>query len=90
MQEMITGKPLRRPDIQFRVIDNEIVLFDAAGGQAGYLNTTAAAIWQLCDGSRTEADIAAELATLVGVPAETLLSDISEVLAQFRAAGVLA
>lgn len=86
---MPNALPRRRDDIRSAVIDNEMVLLDAAGGQAGYLNSTAAAIWQLCDGTRSTAEMAETLSGLVNEPADRLLPDIEQVIATLEQAGVL-
>jgi hypothetical protein len=87
---MPSALPRRRDDVQSAVIDNEIVLLDSKGSQAGYLNATAAAIWQLCDGTRSAADIAATLAQLVDQPADSLVADVEQTIETLEAAGVLA
>lgn len=83
-------KPKRRDGVQMAVIDNEMVLYDANLGQAGYLNTSAAAVWQLCDGALTAEGIASALAAEIGEDPASLLPDVVAILAEFRAAGMLA
>ena len=87
---MTDTRPMRRDGVQIAVIDNEMVLYDANLGQAGYLNTSAAAVWQLCDGALTAEEIAETLAAEIGEDPAMLLPDVVAVLAEFRAAGMLA
>jgi len=57
-QEADSGwRPSRAPGIEERSAGNDLVLYDAAGGRLHVLNLTAAAIWRLCDGSKTVDDI---------------------------------
>ncbi len=87
---MTKARPLRRDGVQMAVIENEMVLYDANLGQAGYLNTSAAAVWQLCDGALTAEEIAATLAAEIGEDPAGLLPDVVAVIAEFEAAGMLA
>src|SRR5882762_7390711 len=53
------------------------------------LNPTGAAVVALCDGSRTEGEIKAELAERYAAPADQLAADVSELLGQLRKRGLL-
>lgn len=50
-------RPSRAPGIEERIAGNDLVLYDATGGRLHVLNLTAAAVWRLCDGSKTVDDI---------------------------------
>jgi hypothetical protein len=43
--------PRRRSHVEERRAGEDLVLYDPAGGRLHVLNATAAAIWNLCDGS---------------------------------------
>lgn len=83
-----TLRPRRRPDIRAEPVAGELVLYDAAGGRAAYLNATAAAIWALCDGERTVAEMIAYLSREIG--GDRVAPDVNETIDRFRAAKLLA
>jgi hypothetical protein len=51
-------------------LEGEVLVYDLAGDVALHLNETAALVWRSCDGQRTVADLAALVATELGVPAD--------------------
>lgn len=50
-------RPSRAPGLEERMAGSDLVLYDAAVGRLHVLNLTAAAVWRLCDGSKTVDDI---------------------------------
>lgn len=80
-------RPRRRPDIRAEPVAGELVIYDAAGGRAAYLNATAAAIWALCDGERTVADMIAYLSSEIG--GDRIAFDVNETVDRFKAAGLV-
>lgn len=49
---------LHKPsDLVVEELENEILIYRPGSHQAIHLNATAAAIWKLCDGTRTISDI---------------------------------
>ena len=75
LERILPYRPLRRPWVR--------VFRDGAWRGLGYdqpwvrLNETAWAIWQRCDGRRTVAEIAAELAEEAGLPPEAVTADVA-------------
>jgi hypothetical protein len=60
------SRPIRRPDVQTELLpDGTCLLFDPASGLGHVLNTSAALVWDYCDGAMTAEAIAAELAALL-------------------------
>jgi pyrroloquinoline quinone biosynthesis protein D len=53
------------------------------------LSATATAVLALCDGRRTFADLVAELAGRYDSDVEVLAEDVSDLLARFRARGLI-
>ncbi len=47
-----------RKDVLVRELSNELVLYDKETSKAHCLNPTAAAVWKLCDGKKSVAEIA--------------------------------
>ena len=53
------------------------------------LNPTASAVWWLCDGKRTVAEIAGEIANYFQVEESTARSDVENLVYDFMEAGVV-
>ncbi len=51
----------RHQDVLVHVVDQEAVVYDKTSKKAHRLNETVASVWPLLDGSRSVADLAAEL-----------------------------
>lgn len=77
------------PDVTTFELDDDLVLYDARGAEAHVLNATAARIWQLCDGTRTIASVAGELATTYALDQAEAQGDVEELVASLEAAGLL-
>ena len=81
--------PLRANGLLEYGVGGELVLCEPNVEQVHFLNATAAAIWLLCDGRHTEADIAAELAALFNLEVLSVESDVRETLVDFLRTGLL-
>lgn len=68
-------------------VDGEAVLVDEVGDRLHLLNRTAALLWQCFDGESSVADIAFDLADVLGVPFEQILDDTLGVVAGLVAQG---
>ncbi len=73
-------KILRSPEILMKIIDEETVLYDTRQEMAHFLNETASLIWNLCDGTRQECEIVAEIAGRFDVPKEVVERDVRNTL----------
>ena len=62
-------------------VDDDIVLYDPRTDAVNILNETAAAVWWLCDGSRSRDEIVAEIARLYQADLEEVADDVDVVLA---------
>jgi hypothetical protein len=80
----------QHPDVTTHPLDDELVLYDARNGQAFVLNSTAARIWALCDGSRTTNTVARAIATDYGITNRRALTDVRELAAELCRADLLA
>ena len=80
-QQPATDQPTRRADVA--------AVVDSREGQGFVLNSTAACIWGLCDGSRTTAGVAEAMATTYALEYQEALTDVRECLEQLRDAGLL-
>jgi len=81
--------PLRANGLLEYGVGGELVLCEPNVEQVHFLNATAAAIWLLCDGRHTEAEIAAELAALFNLEVPSVESDVRETLVDFLRTGLL-
>lgn len=70
-------------------IDDEIVVMDLESGNFFSLKDTALDIWRLVDGTRSSADIAAELANDYDVAEGELADDVAAFLDKALTAGLL-
>jgi hypothetical protein len=67
---MMAMKPAVRGDLATCNVRDELVVYDFRTNQARCLNSTAAAVFKLCDGTRTPRQIAAELSRTLGWPSD--------------------
>ena len=82
--------PLRRSDLEIRLLEGELVILDMPGGHVHRLNATASLIWNQCDGRSTSAEIAARLAAEFEVASGDALDDVLRTLAELRRLGHMA
>lgn len=74
----------RRSGVLERDVDEEKILFDQEDNQIHQLNSTAAFIWELCDGNRSIEDIANMVADNFDVSFSVALTDVKAVLTEFQ------
>lgn len=83
--------PLRLAKIMQQTLDNETLLLDSQGDTVHVLNSTAFAIWELCDGKHTVEQMEAAIADQFELPSDhTLSQDIRQTLNLFLEKGLLA
>ncbi len=83
------AKPHQSPDIVCSEVLDELVAYAPASSQAVSLNTSARAIFELCNGTRTVDDICNELSGPAGMPPEALRADVQAAIEQMRDLGLL-
>jgi len=88
---MSSEKPRRRSDLLEKPLGDETLLYDADGGMIHVLNATAQAIWSLCDGEHTPAEITQVLASRFDLNDQPidLAGDVQETLTIFSRKGLL-
>ncbi len=79
--------PRARPDVVFRRVGDDWVLFDPEAQQIHVLNLTAALVWSFCTGEHTVEAIEQEVR---GAFPDAEDAGVTEALEQFRASGLLA
>ena len=82
--------PRWRDDLIFRQVDDDFVVYDPVTDRTALLNLSAAAVLDLCDGSHTAAEIAAEVAAAFGEPEGDILVEVEKTLMDFTIQGFLA
>ena len=83
------GKPARKTDVWLRQSDKENVVYDPETRAVHMLNTTAMAIWVLCDGDTDPDEMVDAICELSGLPREVVEEDVRRVLLQFEEADIL-
>lgn len=84
-----TLRPRQRDGVLSYCAAEEIVLYDRQTNVAVALNLTAAAIWDLCDGSNSVRDIIADLALAVGDATRVVPTDVERALNELHALDLL-
>jgi hypothetical protein len=59
---------------------DQIAVFDPVSGRLLRLNDSAMALWELCDGSTTAAEMAGALSELTGLRADETLREVTQTL----------
>ena len=81
--------PTRRANVTLQRVGREAILHDRASGRAHVINSSAARLWELCDGRTTVEDITTAFAASYALPASEVRADVETLLSTFRELGVL-
>lgn len=90
MMQMRDLYPKALPSVSSYPLDDELVLYTPTDGQAYILNHTAARVWRLLDGTRSETTVAQEVSDTYGEKYEQVLADVRELVAHLQSVGLLA
>ena len=83
-------RPVVRSDVSWTDVDEGGgVVFDSEADKIHTLNSTAAYVWTLSDGSRSARDIALEISDLSKEPFQKVLADVENVLKTFALENLL-
>jgi hypothetical protein len=74
------GFPKRREGIAAQVADGEAVLLDIEGGEYFSLNPVGSRIWELCDGTRSTAEVVSVICDEFDVAEDVAMADALEIL----------
>ncbi len=85
----LTDVPARAAGVVSRMIDGEAVLVHPGQGKVRVLNPVGARLWELADGRRDVAALAAALAAEYAVPAERAAADALAFCADLVRRGVM-
>jgi PqqD family protein of HPr-rel-A system len=81
--------PKARDELTIVHLDGESVVYDGSSGDLHHLNMSATAVLDLCDGTSTIAELAADLADAFDIPSDRVEPDIRSLLRQLRRADLL-
>jgi Coenzyme PQQ synthesis protein D (PqqD) len=81
--------PMREDGVHFEEMAGESLLFNEANKKTIYLNESASAIWQLCDGRRSIAELVDLIREAYSDPEHDFAGDVSAALDSLFAEGVL-
>lgn len=85
-----SSRPVRSPRVsEYPLGEDEMMLFVDGRQVLHALNTTAWAVWDLCDGSRAVTDVARELSATTGHPYEAVLTDVRATVERLGALSLL-
>jgi PqqD family protein of HPr-rel-A system len=82
-------RPKVRDDLEVVQVDGEAVVYDERTGDLHHLNSTAALVLAVCDGTATIRELAGDLAAEFGEPLDRLERDVRTLLRRFRRGGLL-
>ena len=80
--------PRLRDDLMVRQIDGDTVVYDPVADRTAILNPSAAGILGLCDGSRSEDEIAMQTAARFDPEGGRITADVAAALRDFSAQGL--
>ena len=81
--------PKGREDLLKRDLEDGCVLYDEKTSQVYTLNTTAALIWEYCDGQNTIEKIADEIAEVCGRSKDEMIEDVQKTIIDFNEKALL-
>jgi hypothetical protein len=84
-----TSKPRRRNGIEAMWVEDDLFLFDPAAYRAVTLNRSGAAVWELCDGTRTPDNIVEALLESFEGERHLIARDVRDTLQQLTDQGVV-
>ncbi|NQU47967.1 MAG: PqqD family protein [Planctomycetes bacterium] len=83
------GNPQIRSEIVIREIDGEYAVYDPVSDRVALLNLSAITVLDLCDGTRTTAEIAMEVSALFSIPEERARLEVDQTLKEFKGSDLL-
>jgi Coenzyme PQQ synthesis protein D (PqqD) len=83
-------RPVRVGGVTLRRSAGEIMLYDPKADRIHLVNTTAAAIWDLCDGETDPQEMVGAICQLTGMPETIVEEDVAGLLEGFAEAGLIA
>ena len=85
----VPERPAPHPDVETAFLQPEAVLYDARSAAVIHLNSSAAAVWMLMDGTLDISALVVEIASIFGVSPDAVSADVHAVLNQFARRNLL-
>ena len=89
MRAVQHARPRRKEGVTLRRSGDEIMLYDLPEDRVHFVNATAAAIWELCDGQTEGSEMVGAICHLTGMPYEIVEEDVARLLAGFAEAELI-
>ncbi|MGH9247611.1 MAG: PqqD family protein [Acidimicrobiales bacterium] len=86
---MTDGLPVRRAGLRVEAEEGIHRLYDRTGRALGELNFTAAALWELCDGTTSPLEMIQAICAACAVDEPAAARDVTRALADMAAAGLI-
>ncbi len=83
------GLPRRVGQVWVRREDDEAAIYDPMSGSLHRLNPSALAIWELCDGRTSIAEMGTALAEVTNMPEQQATADIARTVNELQDLGLL-
>jgi Coenzyme PQQ synthesis protein D (PqqD) len=81
-------RPKKRPGLNERTSEGEVLILDRINGRIHHLNPTASYVWKQCDGSSAKA-IAEKLVQAFQIDLATAERDVNKVLGEMKRMNLL-
>jgi hypothetical protein len=82
-------RPVRKAGVALRRSAGEIMLYDPEDEEVHFINATAAAIWELCDGETERSEMVDAICQLTGTPFDIIDEDVTRLLDELDDAGLI-
>lgn len=87
--ELASSRPARVPGLSARHGSGTFTIEDAAGSQRFEVNATALAVWDLCDGRTSTAEMIEAMTSVFNAPSEIVERDVVSVLVHLASLGLV-
>jgi hypothetical protein len=88
-QELAISRPMRAPGLSAHHEVGALTIEDAAGTQRFEVNATALAIWDLCDGDTSAAEMIEAMSSIFAAPPQVVAEDVATVLDHLASLGLI-
>jgi hypothetical protein len=79
----------RRDRVMVQEVEGQTVLLDITSGEYFALNEVGGRVWDLCDGTRTVAEVVEAICAEYDAPADLVMTDASDLLEGLAGAGLV-
>jgi Coenzyme PQQ synthesis protein D (PqqD) len=82
-------RPRKCADVLELDMGDGLILYNHDGDLVHHLNPSAGIVWQICDGTATVAELAADISSEYGLEVERAQTEVAGVIAEFDALGLV-